>query len=65
MTEPTTPDVPPTDDAPDPVAATAPIAPESDPAEVDQILDAPEAAPGFPPALGGVPGVGQPAVRPI
>lgn len=60
MTEPTTPDT----TTPDPVTATAPTAEPAE-GEVDDILDAPDTAPGFPPALGGVPGAGMPGQRPL
>jgi|GEM_PF-1248756 len=73
MTEPTTPDAPlpvdptalPADEVPDPVVATAPTAPPAPDDEADDVLDAPETAPGFPPAPGGTPGVAVPPQRPI
>jgi len=68
MTEPTPPAVPAPDDAPDPVLDAEPQAvPVRDDGveEVDELLDAPRPADGFPPAPAGVPGAAMPVQRPL
>ncbi len=52
-------------DVPDPVVATAPQTDAAPEDEADEVLDAPRAAPGFPPAPTGTPGTVMPPHRPI